>query len=282
MKFKSFFKIYYLHRINKAKTLAKIYIMISLPLIYLVNKFLYPRIINLDFLQISKKFLYDRDLKFLFEYFNSDKGKTLVNQYDKPINQKKAKVNGHNYHSFYENYLSNKKFEKINILELGAFKGNATAAFYFYFKNAEIFSGDIFPDLFHYKSTRINSFYIDTSSENDLKNKLLSKKIDFDLIIEDAGHYLKDQIISLFILFPILKSNGIFVVEELDFPDTRKDMNIKNEKPTLREILISVLNKKDFNSKYITEEQKQYFLNNYNNIKILKGNYNEIAFITKK
>ena len=48
---------------------------------------------------------------------------------------------------------------------------------------------------------------------------------------------LKDQIISLFMLFKKLNRGGLFIIEELDFPDTRKDMNLKNEKPTLREIL---------------------------------------------
>ena len=44
-------------------------------------------------------------------------------------------------------------------------------------------------------------------------------------------------IASLFMLFKKLNSGGLFIIEELDFPDTRGDMNLKNEKPTLREIL---------------------------------------------
>ena len=101
-------------------------------------------------------------------------------------------------------------------------------------------------------------------------------------MIEDAGHYLKDQIISLFILFKKLKSQGFFVIEELDFPDTRIDMNIHNEKPTLKEILYSIKNKKDFNSKYIDPVEKKYFLENFKFINIYKGRTNEIVFIQKK
>ena len=40
-------------------------------------------------------------------------------------------------------------------------------------------------------------------------------------------------------LFPILDSGGIFVTEELDFPDTRDDMNLNNQKPTLRHTIIN-------------------------------------------
>ena len=83
-------------------------------------------------------------------------------------------------------------------------------------------------------------------------------------------------------LFRSLKSGGIFIVEELDFPDTRDDMNVYKEKPSLKEILSLINQNKDFSSKYVTNPQKEYFLNNFKNIEIFKGQYNEIAFITKK
>lgn len=194
---------------------------------------------------------------------------------------KKKKI-GHKYHKFYEKYFYDIKDRKVDILEIGAFKGNATASFYFYFKNSNIISGDIFPDLFRYNSKRIKNIYLDNSKENDLKKKIINTNLKFNIIIEDAGHYLKDQIISLFILFRSLKSGGFFVIEELDFPDTRQDMNVLNEKPTLRDILKCIMNRENFNSKYINQEDKKYFLDNFKEIKIFKGNYNEIAFIEKK
>ena len=79
-----------------------------------------------------------------------------------------------------------------------------------------------------------------------------------------------------------LNPGGIFIVEELDFPDTRKDMNINNEKPTLKNILLSIIEKKEFNSKYVSEDDKRHLLENYASIEIFKGNVNEIAFIKKK
>ena len=59
-------------------------------------------------------------------------------------------------------------------------------------------------------------------------------------------------------------------------------MNVSKEKPSLKEILSLIEQNKDFTSKYITNDQKEYFLNNFKNIEIFKGQYNEIAFITKK
>ena len=105
----------------------------------------------------------------------------------------------------------------------------------------------------------------------------------FDIIIEDAGHSLKDQIISLFMLFKKLNNQGLFIIEELDFPEKRKDMNLRDEKPSLKDILIFFKDKKEIlDSKYIIKSDRDYFLDNIDNIEILKGNFNEIAILKKK
>ena len=70
--------------------------------------------------------------------------------------------------------LKKLKKKKLNILELGSFKGNATASFFFYFKNSFIYSVDLYPDLFIYKSKRIKNFKVDNSSGKELLS--LSKK----------------------------------------------------------------------------------------------------------
>jgi predicted O-methyltransferase YrrM len=279
---KTFYKIYYLHRFKKGSIYSKIYILIFLPFFYFINKLLLQTIIDLDKFSLSNKELYEKDFKFLFQFFNSDKGKFYVNQYQKPIKLEKKLSEGHDYHEYYERYFESKKKNDVNILEIGTFKGNATAAFFFYFKKAKIISGDIFPDLFRYRSKRINNFYIDNSIESELEKKILKNDIKYDFIIEDAGHYYKDQIITLFSLFPSLKSNGVFVIEELDFPNTRKDMNPNQEKPTLRDILFFIKENKDFKSDLVSKLQKDYFLSNFSSIEVFKGRFNEIAFIKKK
>ena len=54
MKFRTFYKIYYAHRLQKASLTRKIYIFVILPLIYLVNKILLQKIIDLDNLSKNK------------------------------------------------------------------------------------------------------------------------------------------------------------------------------------------------------------------------------------
>ena len=282
MKFNTFYKIFYEHRVKKAKILLKTYLIIILPFKYLINLPFVPKKINLDQFEKNNTSLYNKSLNDLFNFFNSDKGDLYEYQYDHPFKNKKAKVQAHGYAKFYENYFKNIKNEKLNILEIGSFYGNASASLFFYFKNSFLYAADIFPDLFRYKSKRVTNFFVDSSEEDSIKNNIIAKNLEFNIIIEDASHSFKDQIISLFLLFKSLRPKGLFIIEELDFPDTRKDMNLKDEHPTLREILDKVKKGLDFYSEYISSKDKKYFMENFDSIQIFKGNFNEIAIIKKK
>ena len=282
MNLRTFYRLFYKHRIKKASIFLKLYIIIVVPLKYLVNIFYFEKKVYLDSYKNNFSDLFTKNLNTLFEHFNSDKGEYFVNQYVQPAKKNKKKIDAHGYAKIYEKVFTSFKEKKINILELGSFYGNAAAALYFYFDKANIFSADINPDMFKYKSNRITNFYVDSSSRNSLKNDLISKKNNFDIIIEDASHMLKDQIISLFMLFPLLNPGGYFIVEELDFPETREDMRINQTKPDLKQILQNILKNTDFNSIYINDDEKKYFLENFSSIEIKKGNFNEIAIIKKK
>ena len=282
MKLTTFYKIYYRHRFKKASFVLKIYLILTIFFKYILNLFYLPKTKNLDNYSKENINLFDQDLNYLCEYFNSDKGEIFKNQYAKPSKQEDKKIIAHGYAKIYEKYLKEHKDKNLNIIELGSFYGNASAAFYFYFKNSQIYSADINPDMYLYRSKRLKNFFTDTSSRASIEKNILSRNIKFDLIIEDASHMLKDQIISLFILFKNLKSGGFFIVEEIDFPEKREDMRIGQEFPDLKTILKKIVNKENFNSKYINENEKNYFLENFDTIKFYTGNINEIAIIKKK
>jgi cephalosporin hydroxylase len=282
MNIRTFYTIFYRHRFEKASLIRKIYLALILPLKFLYNYLYLDKQKNLDYFSTKNSILFSKDINFLFEYFNSDKGEKYTNQYTHPSKRDNVKIKAHGYSKFYEKIFLEFKNEKINILEIGSFYGNASAAMFFYFKNANIFGADINPDMFNYTSKRIQKFFVNSSSILSLQKDILDKKIKYKIIIEDASHMLKDQIISLFFLFPILENGGYFIVEELDFPEKREDMRIGQEFPDLKSILKSIVNKQDFNSKYIDQNLKNYFLNNVETIKVFKGNVNEIAIIKKK
>ena len=282
MKLKTFYNIFYRHRIQKASNLLRLYLFITLLIKYIVNLYYLPKKKNLDNFSKKNSYLFNKDLNFLCEFFNSDKGENFKNQYAQPLKQDSKKIIAHGYAKIYEKYLKDNKDGVLNIIELGSFYGNASAAFFFYFKNAKIYSADINPDMYLYSSKRLNNFFTDTSSRSSIEKNIINKNIKFDLIIEDASHMLKDQIISLFTLFRTLNSGGLFIVEEIDFPEKREDMRINQDYPDLKTILKKIMNNENFNSKYINENEKLFFLDNVETIKFYHGNINEIVVIKKK
>ena len=282
MKLTTFYKIYYRHRIKKASFVLKIYLIITVFFKYIFNLFYLPKTKNLDDYSKENQNLFQKDLNYLCEYFNSDKGEKFTNQYAKPSKQDYKKIIAHGYAKIYEKYLKDNKDRVLNIIELGSFYGNASAAFFFYFKNAKIYSADINPDMYLYSSERLKNFFTDTSSRSSIEKNIINKDIKFDLIIEDASHMLKDQIISLFTLFRTLNSGGLFIVEEIDFPEKREDMRENQDYPDLKTILKKIMNKENFNSKYINENEKLFFLDNVETIKFYNGNINEMVVIKKK
>ena len=282
MNIRIFYTLFYRHRFEKASLIRKVYLALILPFKFLYNYFYMDKKKDLDDFSLKNSFLFSKNLNFLFEFFNSDKGEEYINQYAQPSKRNNIKIKAHGYSKYYEKFFLELRDQKINILEIGSFYGNASAAMFFYFKNANIFGADINPNMFNYTSKRIKSFFVNSSSVSSIEKNILDKKIKYKIIIEDASHMLKDQIISLFYLFPILESGGYFIVEELDFPEKRKDMRVGQEFPDLKNILKNIQTKQDFSSNYINQNLKDYFLDNVETIDVFKGNINEIAIIKKK
>ena len=228
-----------------------------------IYNFFYKK--NLDKISIKEKELFNKDLNFLFKYFNS---------YKQP----------HGYTDFYHENLKELKDKKLDILEIGMAKGDSIASFYFYFPYSNLIGVDNNPFRIRYKSKRIRNIYVDISSKQILKNftNYLNQK--FDLIIEDCSHKLIDQILCFSENFKNLKKGGIYIVEDLNFPEMHKMYNPTNEVVDLKTILKKInLNEKIF-TKFMKENEIEYIKNNVEYIKFYKGqgDYSEIVFVKKK
>ena len=148
MKLRTFYKIYYEHRFKKANHILKLYIIIIIPIKYLINLIYFPKIIDLDKFVDKSGLNNTTDLSKLFDFFNSDKGNQFENQYAHPSKRTSVRIKGHGYSNFYQKYFENLKSNNLNILEIGSFHGNASAAMFFYFKKSKLLVAEIFPDLF--------------------------------------------------------------------------------------------------------------------------------------
>ena len=230
---------------------------------------------NLDKIHSKNSELYDKDLFFLFEYFNSLK-------------------KDHSYEDFFHENLKEIKNKNIDILEIGTARGDGLAGFYFYFPNSNLIGVDNNPFRLRYKSKRIRSIYADISSKNVMRNLTnhLNKK--FDLILEDCSHNLIDQILCFVENFKNLKKKGIYIVEDLNFPEIHEKYNPTKESINLKTILKKMVSEENIVSKFINEDEIEYIKNNVEIIKFFKcknkknylieglSEYSEIALIKKK
>lgn len=116
------------------------------------------------------------------------------------------------YSHFYEYWLKPKEFE--NILEIGAFKGGSMRAWKELWPKAKIYGIECNLDLRN-ESLDLDIFVGD-QTDIEFLNKVINNIGSPDLIIDDGGHKMSQQIISFKTLFPQLKSGGYYVIEDLE------------------------------------------------------------------
>ena len=129
------------------------------------------------------------------------------------------KWGSHWYVQHYEKHFRHLKTKNLKVLEIGVgqgarpTEGGASLRMWkYYFPNSVIYSLDIF-DKRALQEDRIKIFQGDQSDEKLLKD-IFGPIAPFDIIIDDGSHISKHVIASFKALFPLLKTGGIYVVED--------------------------------------------------------------------
>jgi hypothetical protein len=253
--------------------------------VYKIIIFKLKKKINLD-----KKKIKLKKLDNIFNYFGTDKGSKVPNPYSKKnINKEYL---GHGFSKYYEKHFKNLKDKKINVLEIGVWKGASTASFFYYLSKANFFVIDR-NFKFNYYSKRINFIYCDTSSDKDLakiKYYIQNKNISsFDIIIDDGSHILSNILKNFIFFFNFLKSGGIYIIEDYKHPNYFFYLNDLKNHFYVDKVLYFLKKKIIFRSTIIKRMQIKYLISNIKKIFTYKGiyriknkNISDIAFIYKK
>ncbi len=131
------------------------------------------------------------------------------------------KAEKHHYHTVYGPEFDALRNEPINILEVGVFKGDSIKAWLEFFPNATIYGIDIFQrvkpeEIEVLQHERVK--YLKCDSTNIAVRDQIKKewpRIRFDIIIDDGLHTPDANAKTLHNLFPLLKKNGSFYVEDV-------------------------------------------------------------------
>lgn len=142
----------------------------------------------------------------------------------------------HTYSDKYYNILKEIRFTASHIIEIGIgthklmkkicgqnYKpGASLRAWRDFFPCAYIFGLDIDSSVL-FEEFRIKCFYTDQSSSDSLRSAIMEIKLftrnenqTFDLIIDDGSHQKKHIMNSFVTLFPYVKNNGFYIIEDIN------------------------------------------------------------------
>ena len=212
------------------------------------------------------------------------------------------KATSHNYLRIYAKIFERYGTQKeIKFLEIGAGDIGASHKMWRdYFPEAQIFCFDPFhlPEQKETLQEELIQYGVKVFQGNQLvREDLKMHGGDFDVIIDDAAHMPDAIQISLGHLFPFLKSGGLYIVEDLITATSRQSRieqvnnNIKNILDTMHvedyilwEAFQELEKNKTWPSSTLSNEEKEYLVNNIQNYKFFDDNMgrNNLCVIRKK
>ncbi|HEY5381009.1 MAG TPA: class I SAM-dependent methyltransferase [Acidobacteriaceae bacterium] len=129
------------------------------------------------------------------------------------------KWGSHWYTPHYQRYLGPLRKQHLNLLEIGVggeamvdYGGASLRMWKRFFPNARIVGIDIF-DKRHFSEPRIDVRICDQTDAQALR-KLSEEYGGFDIIIDDGSHVNEHVIGTFRTLFPLLRPNGIYAIED--------------------------------------------------------------------
>lgn len=118
------------------------------------------------------------------------------------------------YLDIYDQYLSKYRNKPVVILEIGIFQGGSLKLWKEYFgPKAQIFAVDVNPDCKKYEEEGVTIFIGSQSDRNFLK-KIKETIPPLDILIDDGGHMMDQQIVTFEEMYSHIKEDGIYLCED--------------------------------------------------------------------
>lgn len=119
------------------------------------------------------------------------------------------------YFDVYDRHLSRFRGTDVSVLEIGTFKGGGLAMLQDYLgPKARLVGMDIDPAAVASIGDRFNVVLGDQEQPDSL-TRISEEFGPFDVVIEDGGHTMKQQIVTAETLFPLLNDGGVYLSEDL-------------------------------------------------------------------
>ena len=118
------------------------------------------------------------------------------------------------YFEIYERYFEKYRGKEVNILEIGISHGGSIKMWKKYFGSGlNLYSIDINEECKKFEEEGVKVF-IGSQDDPIFLNQVSGQLPELDIIIDDGGHFMNQQILSFELLFYKLKQSGIYLVED--------------------------------------------------------------------
>ncbi|EHQ27841.1 class I SAM-dependent methyltransferase [Mucilaginibacter paludis] len=119
------------------------------------------------------------------------------------------------YFEVYDRHFSKYRGKEIVLLEIGTFHGGSLQMWKEYFGDkAKIYGIDINPNCKEVEEDNIQIF-IGSQSDRTFLKKVKSEIPPIDILIDDGGHTMLQQIVSFEELFDHIKPDGVYLCEDM-------------------------------------------------------------------
>lgn len=119
------------------------------------------------------------------------------------------------YFEVYDRYFSKYRNQEVNILEIGLWQGGSLQMWQHYFgPKARIFGIDIDPRCKTFEEQNVQVF-IGSQSDRVFLRDVRARLPKLDILIDDGGHSMKQQITTFEELFDQVKDDGIYLCEDV-------------------------------------------------------------------
>lgn len=178
----------------------------------------------------------------------------------------------HNFVDLYDRYLTPLQDSVHRILEIGVFNGASHKMWKCFFDSAEVYGIDIRPKPW-VEQLGIHTYVTNQANREQLQVFVDSSGGHFDVIIDDGGHYMSHQQVSLGFLFDQVEPGGLFIIEDVHtsipayYEGFGQDSTLSN---TTLKIFLDYLVSENIESVYMTEEEEAYLEKNIEYIEIYK------------
>lgn len=167
----------------------------------------------------------------------------------------------HNYVGVYDVFLRPIRHTATDILEIGVFKGRSMRLWADYFSKATIHGVDILDTSDLELPIRVRTYIGDQAKRDDLRSVVVKAGKEFDVILDDGGHTMKQQQISMGFLFPYVKKGGYYIIEDVhtSFVGHRGKFGADKDGKNSTLTMISRYNYHNkISSEYMTQEEADY------------------------